>query len=140
MQAVTGTECPPPCVVCHVLPTGGKNWNAFGLRVVPYSLNQRPWPEIFDELRKADVDSDGDGRLDIVEIEHGTNPSRADDDTIICPRYGCGARIAPAALSPPLPGMSLLAGMALLMLASRRQNAALRRSVTRVPGLALPPQ
>jgi hypothetical protein len=122
VQTATGAECPPPCVVCHQLPTGGKNWNPFGLRVFPYSAAQRPWPQILAELRKVDIDSDLDGRLDIFELEHGTNPFQTGNDSIVCPRYGCGARVAPSLPSRPLLRISLLGGVVLALLARRRRQ------------------
>src|SRR5690349_7929366 len=114
VQAVTGTECPPSCLVCHKLIEGGKNWNAFGLRVFPYSSNQRPWPEIFAALKNPDVDTDGDGRLDISELEAGTNPAQAGNDVIVCPKYGCGARISAGESSHPLGAFMALATVSAL--------------------------
>lgn len=101
LQEATGTECPAPCTMCHVLPTGGKNWNPFGLRLVPPVLNKMSWPDIIELLRQKDVDTDGDGRLDVYEVEHGTSPVKATSDVIDCPRYGCGASVA--AHEPDLP-------------------------------------
>ena len=102
MQEAAGLECPPPCLVCHVLPEGGKNWTKFGLRVMPFSIEKKPWPDVLTQLRAADVDSDGDGRNDIFEIDHGTNPSQTGEDTITCVKYGCGAHVAPRKSADPL--------------------------------------
>lgn len=122
VQAVTGTDCPPPCVTCHILPEGGPNWNDFGRRVISQGPGEQPWPAILAALKNPDVDTDGDGRLDITEVERGTNPARVDspNDVVICPLYGCGARIAPSAPSGPLAAILLLAGVALALLARRR--------------------
>jgi MYXO-CTERM domain-containing protein len=123
VQAVTGTDCPPPCVTCHVLPEGGPNWNDFGRRVISKGPGERSWPAILAALKNPDVDTDGDGRLDISEVERGTNPARIDspNDVVICPLYGCGARIAPGAPSRPLAAIAILAGVALALLARRRR-------------------
>ena len=124
VQAALGMECPPPCVMCHVLPEGGMNWNAFGLRVFPYSLKQVAWSEIFATLRQADVDTDGDGRLDISEIERGTNPAKADgpNDVNICPKYGCGARISAGESSHPFSAMMALAVLVAFAYLRRRDR------------------
>jgi hypothetical protein len=111
VQAATGTECPPPCLMCHKLVEGGKNWNAFGLRVYPWSLAHKPWPEILAGLKNPDVDTDGDGRLDISEVEAGTNPAQAGNDVIVCPKYGCGARISAGESSHPLGAVLALAAV-----------------------------
>lgn len=46
VQAVLGMECPPPCTTCHRQPTGGKNWNSFGIQfLTPLSMG-RSWADI----------------------------------------------------------------------------------------------
>jgi MYXO-CTERM domain-containing protein len=43
-------------------------------------------------------DSDGDGTLDVVELEANQDPDTPGADSLcIGPRYGCGARVAPEA-------------------------------------------
>lgn len=94
LQAAIGMECAAPCQTCHISPNGGRNWNKFGLRLIGPVLGGASWPDVVAGLRQADADTDGDGRLDIYELEHDTDPSLAGNDGIDCVRYGCGARIA----------------------------------------------
>ena len=122
LQTAVGMECPPPCQACHLQATGGANWNPFGLRLVRATTVHTPWPQIVAALRQADQDSDGDGRLDMSELDNDTNPSLADNDQIDCPRYGCGARLAAAERQGTAPGVLALGVMLLVLLGRRARH------------------
>lgn len=114
VQTSLGMECPPPCRTCHILPTGGKNWNTFGLQLVTPVLSGKSWPSILADLRAANVDTDGDGRADVYELEHDTDPSIAGNDRITCVLYGCGARVAADKAPDPLAALVSLGALGAL--------------------------
>jgi hypothetical protein len=122
LQAAVGMECAPGCRTCHILSTGGKNWNRFGLRLVQPVLAGESWPAIVAGLRVEDKDSDGDGRLDVYELEHDTDPSLAGNDVMVCPRYGCGARVAGDRAVDPLAGLAAFAALMALACARARSR------------------
>jgi hypothetical protein len=63
-------------------------------------------------------DADGDGKADIYELRRDDNPNGGGQ--LACPKYGCGARIAPEGSSRPLDGTAALAALSAAIVLVRR--------------------
>lgn len=119
-------ECPPPCTLCHLDVNGGAGTaeKPFAQSMVDAGLVGEDESKIrpaLDALQAADVDSDGDGVSDVVELRASNDPNLAGDAPICGPRYGCGARVEPrGSLDPGALALALLA--AVVLLASRRRR------------------
>jgi hypothetical protein len=64
------------CTYCHVNPSGGANWNKFGMvaKDLYFGTAKRDIGETLYLTLKADKDSDGDGFKDVLEIVAKTLP------------------------------------------------------------------
>jgi hypothetical protein len=125
VQALLGMDCPPPCTTCHLQPTGGKNWNSFGIQFRTPLIMGKSWADLLAQQRQLNVDTDLDGRGDVYELEHDTDPSEPTNDAITCVRYGCGARVAGNEPVEPLAAwmsVGALAALGLLRARSRRRG------------------
>jgi|SoiMethySBSTD1v2_1073268.scaffolds.fasta_scaffold04329_15 hypothetical protein len=142
IQSTLNMPCAPTCTLCHATEQGG------GTPVTPFGKQMVATgglvPFDVDSLKNAlnllqtsaqcfatnpptqgPCDSDGDGTPDIEELQAGQDPNTPGGD--LCgsqPRYGCGARVAPA--SAGIDWVSLLiAGITVAGLARtvrRRRN------------------
>jgi hypothetical protein len=66
------------CTYCHTSPTGGSNWNKFGLTLrTEYDAAKRDIGVALYEVLKANKDSDGDGYSDVLEVVAKTLPGDA---------------------------------------------------------------
>jgi len=72
-------------------------------------------------------DADGDGMTDYDELAAGRDPDQRGEGVNECPRYGCGAHIAPTPARSNGPGFAAMAalGVALLLVRRRAQSARL---------------
>jgi len=102
IQEAARIPCTPTCLLCHTeIPGNINNVNEhFGRTVLtngvrpghPESMN-----DVVANLRTKNIDTDGDGKIDVDELAAGSDPSSADPNAELCaPTYGCGAQLAPA--------------------------------------------
>lgn len=123
--------CTPTCLLCHTeIPGNAKNVNPlFGVTVLTHGLTRRDptsLQTVVDRLRKEEVDTDHDGKLDVDELAAGSDPNKAEASAELCgPLYGCGARVAPPPSEPRAPAtgwvVTLLTLLALV--AARRTRS-----------------
>ena len=131
IQGLLGMDCPPSCGICHIDPDGGGDLTIFGGRMkitggLVAGDTSTVWPALATiEMARPIIDSDGDGLGDIVELRANLNPminGNEKPDEIVCPKYGCGARVA---TQKPLDGSALLFAVAVagyLGLRTRRRG------------------
>jgi hypothetical protein len=128
--AETLDVCPPPCSLCHTGGTPSKDnvLTPFGLNVnktfseFTIPRTEENLPGVLASLEtecenKDDIacqttpcgpcNADGTGAPDIAELRAGQNPNNS--GVLACPKYGCGARVAPARESRSLDGTFVLA-------------------------------
>jgi MYXO-CTERM domain-containing protein len=113
--------CPVGCILCHTTPNGGEGTSrpegfvvTLGAQselgyVMRMSMGPAPFqmgrPETVGPALKdletlpcpgtsAPCDTDKDGMDDVAELRLGRNPDGA-GDLADCPKYGCGASVAP---------------------------------------------
>ena len=145
IQDHLGMDCPPPCTICHFSPNGGEatigqpfylNLNALGSPIDESGL-----PDLLDALGKLDCkrpedhscdgvmagmpcqpcDADGNKTSDIDDLVAGNDPNTG--KPLACPKYGCGAHIAPERPLRHLDGTSaliLLGAIGIMMRRVRR--------------------
>lgn len=126
IQQAAGMPCAPTCLLCHTaIPGSIANLKQpFGLAVLGNGiLPGRDMNAVVAKLRTNQVDTDKDGKLDVVELAQGTNPNDPDPNAELCgPTYGCGAHVAQAPLPTRTPVLYWLAaslGLAGLIAARR---------------------
>lgn len=132
-NALGSSVCDISCTLCHRDNNGGAGTLiAFGLNMkatvgltgASQTSKIDGW---FSEYFKTDHDSDGDGQTDRAELLAGSSPSLPGGPGVgaLCSdmRYGCGARVAPAAPGTSATGVfgALLAGLMLGLWAYRRR-------------------
>jgi hypothetical protein len=149
LKDALGLECAPMCTLCHVDEAGGRGRvdKRFGLAMMETGGLEALHPELIapalekleklanDEFCYRDIpkydpnaelgpcDSDADGIGDVEELRQGRNPN-VFGEGVLCPRYGCGARIEPRG-SIDWSGVAGAASVALaLMLGARRARRA----------------
>jgi hypothetical protein len=136
--------CPPPCALCHtsIAPDGNNAEQPFALNlqkfkeVLDLPVTEATLPEFLAHLetdpcpRTQDpscsttpcgvCNADGTGAPDIAELRKNENPN--DSSEIICPKYGCNARVAPPARrSRSLDGALLIVALAGAGILARRR-------------------
>jgi hypothetical protein len=65
-------------------------------------------------------DADGDGTPDVTALRSSKNPN--DGSALVCPKYGCGARIAPERPGRSLDGTAVLVAFGALVLVAKRSR------------------
>jgi MYXO-CTERM domain-containing protein len=73
----------------------------------------------------APCDSDGDTKNDVDELATGQDPDDGSQDAPLCigPRYGCGARVAPAPPARAAHASAWLAALGVALILARRLRA-----------------
>ena len=139
--------CPPPCTICHTTPNPQDDSTA----TKPFANNLQAWRDtlgggIFDEamlrrilaLEESEIcvnemdagcvngtctrqcDANNNSESDIEDLRAATDPNPG-AQFLACPRYGCGARIAPEG-GPlrPLDGAASLVALGAVCMLIRR--------------------
>src|SRR3954462_14271501 len=80
IQTAGSTPCNPPCTLCHTTSPGTAltATKAFAITLIKNGLipkNPGSLTTVVANLRTKQVDTDGDGVLDVDELAAGTDPS-----------------------------------------------------------------
>jgi hypothetical protein len=99
LQRVAAIPCVPGCTLCHADSGGGSGTviKPFGRAVSAQGLSAQDESQLMPALRalgEQNVDSDGDGVADVVELDEGQDPNLQGDVSVCGPEFGC-ARIEP---------------------------------------------
>ncbi|HEX6764775.1 MAG TPA: hypothetical protein VF103_04840 [Polyangiaceae bacterium] len=136
--------CAPPCTLCHTSPSPNAS-NAeqpfvndlYAWAKVPEPdlvISESTLPGLLKQLETGECppdaasactttpcgpcDADGTGGPDITELRAGDNPNNSDE--LHCPKYGCGAHIAPLRPTRPIDGSAALATLGTVAVLVRR--------------------
>jgi hypothetical protein len=142
VQETLDLACAPQCTLCHTSasPNLDNATQPFGLNVqsIMGSVTEAQLPAVLKALETqpclrpedpacANVvapamcgvcNGDGEGAGDIDEIRADLNPNNASD--LACPRYGCGAHIAPLRATRSLDGTAALLALGVAAALVRR--------------------
>jgi MYXO-CTERM domain-containing protein len=147
VQETLGLDCAPPCTVCHTSPApdGTNAEQPFANNVLVWAatlmtplITEENLPTILNALATqacANVDDPGcglmgdvctlpcdanaNGATDIADLEGAIDPNPGAKE-LACPKYGCGARIAPERPSRPLDGAATLVALGAAFVFARR--------------------
>lgn len=138
-RTATGPEkpditCTPTCSLCHTSPspdTGNATQplatDLFSFTMTLGILEPESLPAFLQALETQQCpdtpepgpcDGDGDGKDDIYELRRGQDPNGS--GALACPKYGCGARIAPQGSNRPLDGTAALVALSTAAVLVRR--------------------
>jgi hypothetical protein len=129
IQTAGSTPCNPPCTLCHTSSPGTRltATKPFAITLIKNGLiptHPESIATAVTSLRSKQVDTDGDGVLDVDELAAGTDPSNPTVGVEFCgPLYGCaGGHIAkvPPRRSDRAPWV-LASALALLLLSRMRR-------------------
>lgn len=146
VQDTLDLTCAPPCQLCHTSPSpNGSNADQpfvnnlilLGQAQAPQvAVSESTLPALLKQLETAPCqnprdpacagmmpctavcNADGSGDPDITELRAGDNPNNT--DILHCPRYGCGAHVAPTSRKRPIDGSSLLVAFGAVAVLVRR--------------------
>jgi hypothetical protein len=117
---------PPPCSVCHgVADAAPPELTLFGRALARAGFvesDPETMAKAVESMRKADVDSDGDGATDIDELEWGGDPNTPDLPTerpVTPPSYGCSVDTKHGVRFEGVPAL-----LTFVILAARRRRRA----------------
>jgi hypothetical protein len=123
-------EYSPPCTVCHPGATGlGTATSEFAVAMRDRGLAAADTASLataLDQMEADNVDSDGDGTIDVEQLKAGKDPSTGaqigPDSGAVTVTYGCGAQIAPGDVpwEGAVAAMTAIAG--LLLARGRRRR------------------
>jgi hypothetical protein len=143
-----GLSCPPPCAVCHTGTPDANNPNqpfadnlyAWRDTLMIGPLNEQNLPAILEaEATQAcaneddpacvggmctrPCDANANGQSDVEDLQNDVNPNPGAQQ-LACPKYGCGARIAPERPLRPLDGAASLVALGAMLVVVRRVRRA----------------
>jgi hypothetical protein len=144
VQETLKMECAPPCTICHTSPNGGGDTLEqpfyVDLSQVDPSITEETLPDLLKALGDVPCpvatnpacasgmcgpcDADGNGKSDIEDLESGVNPNTGTE--LACPRYGCGAHVAPERPARRLDGTATLLLLGAIGMSARRARRARR--------------
>ncbi len=118
LQSNVGGACTPQCTVCHATNSGGGGTvtmdfgKAMMVRGLSGGSDSASLAAAVDQMTTDEVDSDGDGTLDVDELALGDdpNPGGLAFCDIVTPQYGCVSVVPrPPRWSMALVGFTLAA-------------------------------
>ena len=139
VQETLGMDCAPPCTICHTSPNGGSETISqpfyLNLAALDVPIDEESIPDLLDTLSKLDCkrpedhscdagmpckpcDVDGNNVSDIDDLTAGNDPNTG--QPLACPKYGCGAHIAPERPFRNLDGTAALLVLGALGAIARR--------------------
>jgi hypothetical protein len=137
--------CPPPCVLCHTSSAPNKEnvEQPFAVNLQKFKqpldlpVTEETLPDFLDHMETDPCpntgdpacsttpcgvcNADGTGEADIAELRKNENPNNSGN--IVCPKYGCGARVASPPLGRSLDGAALLVALAGAGVLARRRSS-----------------
>jgi hypothetical protein len=131
VQETLKMDCAPPCTICHTSPNGEAV-----TAVQPFVETLRTADAAFMNSEEAlanaleiaktapcegtnqPCDSDGNGTSDIDDLTAGNDPNTG--QPLACPKYGCGAHIAPERPLRNMDGTIALLALGALGIVARR--------------------
>jgi MYXO-CTERM domain-containing protein len=147
VQETLGLDCAPPCTVCHTSPApDGTNANQpfatnvqlWGAALNTPLLSEDNLPNVLNAQATQPCANEGDlgcapmggvctlpcdananGATDIADLEAAIDPNPGAKE-LACPKYGCGARIAPERPSRPIDGAATLVALGAAFVFARR--------------------
>jgi len=121
----------PDCSICHVcrvtmVGTVNTPWGSAMRARGLVKYDENTLRAAVDKMIADQVDSDGDGTIDVDALKAGKDPNPptcdgADDPFV--PSYGCFGRIAPVPSSGPGAGLALVVALAVAIARRRRRGA-----------------
>jgi hypothetical protein len=134
VEATLRLSAPPACTLCHTDPNGGQGTaqQKFALTLKQFGLPNtediKELQAILEDVDACNVDSDGDGVPDIVEIQKGTNPNDGPAGPVsdcgnvrAVPTLQTGCAIGP---KPKAPGAAFTAAAVSFAIRFRRRAGA----------------